>query len=1383
MNRSNDSARRGSEDESFDEGIRPVESSTRTLDVPRPRSLDTDEAGGAVSKHYVVGIGASAGGLDAIERFFTRMPETTGMSFVLIQHLSPDFKSLMDELLAHHTRIPIHRVENGMVLERDAIYLIPPKKNMVLSGGRLYLNDMDQKSGLHMPIDVFFRSLAQDVGDRAIGVILSGTGTDGSRGIHEINERGGLIIVQDIESANFDGMPRSAIATGLVDLTLLPEQMPERILQYVRDPDELLQRPEDRGDDLDVLFALLDRRFGIDFRLYKPGTIARRLERRISMSRVSGIEEYLDLLEAHPDELDLLYRDLLVEVTRFFRDGEAFELARQLIVPEMFANLDGSEGIRIWVPGCATGEEAYSWAILLHEYATSHKLPLDVRIFATDAHRESLAAAGTGLYIRESVEELGESYLERYFIRKQDKFLISQDIRQLVLFAPHNLTKDPPFTKLDLISCRNVLIYLNPNTQRKILSLFHFGLRTGGSLMLGPSENLMELDSEFEPLHATWKLFRKRRMVRLASSLNVPSHRPLSDTTLLIKQRLMGQDRPGSVIPAVYEALLDRFVPDSLLVDDQHRLIHVFGQAAQYLGVPEGRITVEVTRMVDEGLRVAVGSALHRAAREGEPVAFGGVRACTKDDRERILRIEVTPLAHRGTRAMLYLISILEEEGPPQQIEGQAIDQFDFRDEAGQRIRQLERELTSTRETLNTTIEELETSNEELQSANEELLASNEELQSTNEELHSVNEELFTVNAEHQRKIEELTELTNDIDNLLRSTDIGTVFLDRDLRVRKFTPSIEAIYNLLPQDVGRPISHIACAADLSVKVLTEMLSRVTRSGEPAEREVHTHEGRTHLLRILPYCSSTGEVEGSVLTFVDITTSKRVERELALNERRLSLANEVGGICSWEWDRRTDRIVADPQFFRFFGLDPQRFAGTAEALLECLAEADRPILRQALERVWEKGHRLRASFQIDRPDDPRHIRVLGDRIRADNQGFDDEHDRLLVVCIDETERYRAELDRQALHDRDRFLTVLSHELRNPLGATANAVALLEEALDEPEERARALDVIKRQTDLMARMIDDLLEVSRIARKLLSFSEDVVLLDQVLHEVVEAGRVRAQAVGITLQTELPDQPLYLLGDPARVHQLFTNLISNAIKFTPRGGRINVRFERRENWAEIRVEDNGVGLDPQMLDRIFEPFVQVSETQHLAGNGIGVGLTLAHAIVQHHGGRITAESDGFGHGARFRVALPIQDDIPRSTEDKPEPTGSVVPLRIVLIEDNDDSRVILGELLRREGYRVELAPDGETGAELIEQIEPDTAIIDIHLPGIDGYEVARRIRKQFSSDQIQLLALTGYGRGEDRRQILAAGFDEHLVKPLRREVLDRILRSHRTSVSSQA
>jgi two-component system CheB/CheR fusion protein len=1324
----------------------------------------SEESGNRMTPLFVVGVGASAGGLEAIERFFDHVPDDSGLAFVVVQHLSPDFKSLMDELLARRTKLPIHRVEDGMEIQANAIYLIPRKKNMVLSSGRLLLTDQDQKSGLNLPIDIFFQSMASDVGARAIAVVLSGTGSDGSRGLKEVHEAGGLVLVQDPETAGFDGMPKAAIATGFADLVLAPDAMPTKILQYSRHPvrSEIRKVRLDvqSGDEASAVFALLRRQFGVDFSLYKPSTLSRRMERRMTLQNVGSLSDYRLMLETDPEELDRLYRDLLVEVTQFFRDKDAFEVLRKDVISRLFEQANSEDGLRVWVPGCATGEEAYSLAMLFHEYARLHKRDLDIKIFATDVHRTSLEIAGAGVYEEASVADMPRSYLERYFIHKRSQFVVNQELRKMVIFAPHNLTKDPPFTKLDLISCRNVLIYLNPATQRKILTFFHFGLRTGGVLFLGPSETVAGFEEEFDTVDRHWKVFRKRRDIRLHPTTGLATM-PLSETAMLLRNPI-NQVKGEPQLPEVYEGLLTRYVPPSLLLNERHELVHAFGNAREFLQVPEGKATTDVLKMLDNPLRIAVSSALHQASKLVGPVTYTGVRT-TLRDRECLLKVSVVPISNKRTQSNFYQVCLeVEEDVPTPQPE----QSFDVHGESAERISGLERELMYAKEHLQSTIEELETSNEELQSTNEELVASNEELQSTNEELHSVNEELYTVNAEHQRKIEELIQLTSDMDNLLASTEIGTIFLDLDLNIRKFTPAIGRLFNLLPHDVGRPLKHISNNLEMDNAALVDMIERMHANGKVFEQEIIGPHDRTFLLRALPYHSQTGQVAGTVLTFVDITVAKATKLELSASKRRFEAVMEHSTAVIFVKDLDGRYTLVNPSFSHLLNKADSDVIGRNDAdlfpteIAKARRENDRRVLetREAVEaeEVFHLSGGLHTFLTTRFP-----LRDETNAICA-----------IAGISTDITDRKRAEDEaREALARRDQFLAMLSHELRNPLSAVLNATQVMASEEVDPDLHQEARGVIQRQVNQMARLLDDLLDVTRIAQNRIRLQTTVINFRDTVAEAVAAVKSTYHSAGVDLHVAELGDSIPIDGDPARLQQMLVNLLMNAAKYTPSGGAVWLSVEADDGRISIRVKDTGVGIRPEMLEKVFDLFVQADETLDRSEGGMGVGLTLVRTIAEMHGGSAQAFSAGAGKGSEFVVTLPLSREMPSRLA--PAPANESAPASVVIIEDNADSRRMLEAILKLDGYQVRTAGNGRDGLAAVAEIRPQFAIVDIGLPGLDGYQVAKEIRKSITKDELILIALTGYGRPKDRLAVQEAGFDEHLVKPLKPQELVRILR----------
>ena len=844
---------------------------------------------------FVVGIGASAGGLRALEEFFENMPTDSGAAFVVIQHLSPDFKSLMKELLERRTRMAIYRVTDGMNLEPNSIYLIPPGKNLVVENCQLRLLDQEERNrhGLNFPIDILLESLAKNYADRGIGVILSGTGSDGTNGLRAINEAGGFSLVQEPETAEFDGMPRTAIATGLVDQILSPKDLSQVIYQLVRSPLEKLHINKNQGNRLDdyklqLIASILAKYEKIDFSHYKTSTLSRRIHRRCLISGCNNLENYVGLLETSPEERNTLRHDLLISVTQFFRDGKAWEYLENKVIPQLIERAKPGEELRCWVTACATGEEAYSLAILLDEAVEKSDKQIRFKIFATDIDKEALEKATQGIYAETIANDINPERLKNYFIHKDNSWQIIRKLREKLLFAPHDLTKDAGFTRMNFISCRNVLIYLQPQLQQQVLRNLHFSLLSKSILFLGEAETLGAIEEEFKPLYKKGKIYQKRRDIRLPipiKGIERISHRFIPQ----VKTKEVNESHLEPLVNEAFSSFLSEQKATCLLVDKEYKLLHIFNNSLEVLEFKTGRVTMDVTKLVAPSLQLPIQTALHRAKRERCAVAYAGIRL-GEDDNALSVNLKVT---YQETNKLVrdFFTVFIQEEIRPQAASGEP---FEAKTEASQRIMELEYELQQNRENLQAVIEELETTNEEQQATNEELTASNEELQSTNEELHSVNEELYTVNAEYQSKIEELTELNNDIDNLLRSTDIGVVFLDRQLKIRKFTPAATVAINLVAADIGRPLEHIT--HNLDCTDLFDLLEDAIANRQSAEQEVRLKKADFYLLmRVNPYLQEDGNLDGVVITFVDVDELKTVQKEVsqvneALQESEYKLRN-------------------------------------------------------------------------------------------------------------------------------------------------------------------------------------------------------------------------------------------------------------------------------------------------------------------------------------------------------------------------------------------------------------------------------------------------------------------------------------------------------------
>ena len=828
---------------------------------------------------FVVGIGASAGGLKPLEEFFEHLNQNSGAAFVVIQHLSPDFKSLMKELLERCTRLAVHRVVEGMELQPNSIYLIPPGKNLVLEGHRLHLiQQKDRSSGeLNFPIDIFLKSLAQTKHDRSIGVVLSGTGSDGTKGLAAIHQAGGFTLVQDPSSAQFDGMPHSAIATGVVDRILPPSDLAQTVYQLVCSSKDIrVQYDFDRLLDSQSLWQIteiIDRHEKTDFSHYKTSTLMRRIYRRYLMSGCNDLQEFVQLLKTSTTERLSLRQDLLISVTQFFRDRSAWDYLAQNVIPQLIERVAPEAEIRCWVTACATGEEAYSLAILLDEAIANSDKSLRFKIFATDIDAIALEKAALGIYPQGSINEIEPERLQRYFVEKDNCWQIVRSLRKKLLFAPHDLTTDAGFTRMNLVCCRNILIYFQPQLQQQVLRNLHYALVAKGVLFLGEAETLGDLNTEFKTLAKQAKIYQKKRDVRLHTSFRglekITPHTPFYAPT-----KATEAVRLEPMLDKAFSAFLAKYRATCFLVDRQHKLFHTFNDGIDVLKMPKGKMTTDITKLIVKDLQLPLITALHRSKSEGSPTSYLGIKV--RADRTRYLKLEVT-YNESSKLADDFFTVVVQLDDPPLQVKG---EKFEVDATTSQRIVELDYELQQTRENLQAVIEELEATNEEQQATNEELTASNEELQSTNEELHSVNEELYTVNVEYQSKIEELTELNNDINNLLRSTDIGVVFLDRSLKIRKFTPAATVAINLVESDLNRPLEHIT--HNLDCDDLMPVLETVLQTKTLVDREVKLVKQDFHLLmRVNPYLLENGSLDGVVISFIDIDELKTIQKQIHL----------------------------------------------------------------------------------------------------------------------------------------------------------------------------------------------------------------------------------------------------------------------------------------------------------------------------------------------------------------------------------------------------------------------------------------------------------------------------------------------------------------------
>ncbi|MEZ5652586.1 MAG: CheR family methyltransferase [Burkholderiaceae bacterium] len=1657
----------------------------------------------------VVGVGASAGGLDAFRRLLGALPVDGGMSYLLVQHWDPAHEGRLADLLAPCTTMPVRDADDGAVIEPDTVYILHPKTTISIRDGRLALSPRATRRGVRLPVDHLFRALAHEYGSRAVGIVLSGAGSDGSSGVRDIKLVGGLNIAQEPDTCGQAGMPRSVIETGVVDLVLDIRDMPPALARFASIPaDSRIDRAKELAggerverlrnltqQQLDRLAEILEAESEFDLRVYKPGTVERRVLRRMALSDFDDPYAYFELLRGEPAEQQMLLRDLLISVTEFFRDPQAFDALRQMVVEPMVAAAPAGATLRAWIPGCASGEEAYSIAIEILDAIDNQKKRLGLQIFATDVDEQALSVARAGVYPESIVEQIPEHRLRTHFKRIDGQgYQVNPSLRGVVSFATHDLTKDPPFSHMNLVSCRNVLIYLTALAQQQVLKVMHFALEADGHLFLSTSESTSAARDYFETISKSQRIYRKvgvSRPVSMARSRHrPPAERAADDHGAPTR---LADRQGGAVSELVRHALADTYAPPTLVVRADGIVVYAHGDLERFVRVPRGdNLRFEIGSVLRPEIATRARGALYKCRRDKAPVSV----LASPDTTGARTQIHARPAPSMGDDVvMLSFESIgsgLSQESPArvENPEQEAI------------IDQLEKELQATREDLRNTVEELETTNEQLRTSNEESMSMNEELQSANEELEatteelrSLNEELTTINAQFQDKIAQLEQTNHDLNNFFSSTKITTVFFDERLCIKRFTPTARDLLGIDQADVGRFVGDIA--RELLQNGLERDARGVLEDLGKRRQELHLSDGRWILREVLPYRTEGQRIEGIVVTFTDITAVKSTTAQLALRERQQGAIARMGLLALRETELRSyleqvvlvvqqtletemckilelqpgeqrmlliagvgwgpgmvgsEDVTADTDTVAGYTLrsgeailvedfaEEKRFAPSALLLahgvtsglsctirngeqpygvigvysrrqrsftredtvfLQAVADAlgsaisrfqsrmrnrvelaaaqvladasnledtmprlleqmapefpatvaevwwknadgrlyrrwlhtsgiDRELAERKLAKPWfepgeglvgrvyedgssawrttlagpalvarldaalelgltsafglpictggevlgvmtllstrtlsaddgllrgldavgrsigdfvaraevesrmrelaaitESSHDAIVGYRLDGTvtewlpgaerlfgytsddmvghsierivpqDRRRELSSINKRIQAGeivepvnttricrdgrvvhvserSSPVVDRRGRVIgitstdrdITLLKETEDRLVEADRQ----KDEFLATLGHELRNPLAAIRSAAELLGLTRGGDSRLERIHTVLERQSQQMGKLLDGLLDVSRIMRGKIQLDLQTIDLAKLYGDfAVDIGE-RLQGGSVDLSTEIPAEPVWIEADPVRIMQIADNLASNAVQHTPEGGLITLSLRREDDMAVMTVRDNGMGIDAELLPHIFEMFRQSQQKLDRSHGGLGIGLALVKMLAEIHGGRVEARSQGPGKGAEFQVWLPIS----RTAGKRPDDTSLLAgALDIVLIEDNFDSGEMLKQVLERSGHHVSLATDAHQGIEMAIAQSPDVVLSDIGLPGdLSGFDVARILRADEHVGGTWLIALTGYGRPDDQQRCREAGFDVHLTKPIDIQSLLRLL-----------
>ncbi|MES2328856.1 MAG: CheR family methyltransferase [Bacteroidota bacterium] len=1195
---------------------------------------------------YVVGIGASAGGLEAINEFFDNLPENTDFAFVIIQHLSPDYKSLMGELLSKHTSMQVFEAENNTRVQPNCVYLLPSKKLMTLKNGMLQLQEKIKSNIPNNAIDVFFESLATDKADKAVAIILSGTGTDGTKGISHIKGNGGTVVVQDPLTAEFDGMPNSAIATGDVDLILPPEIVADELIEYLKESPlsktfSTLNRQEEAvlADVMDLIFKVTSH----DFSHYKRPTINRRLSKRMAERGYNNLLDYYNFLKNAPKEVVALSKEFLINVTKFFRDEEAFAVIRKEVIPRLIEDPKRIEPVKIWVVGCSSGEEPYSLAMLFQEYIQSSKrFDTEIKIFATDIHQESLDFASKGLYTAESVKDISEERLKRFFTKEGEFYRVTPTLRKMVVFAKQNILKDPPFSKVDLLSCRNMLIYMNPLLQKNVLKKFHFALNENGFLFLGPSENVGALKESVKEIDKKWKIYQCTNKPKPGDHDTFLNPAERSTSYLDITSKTKSKNALTSIADIFKETLFEEHNYAGIYIDKEFDVKQAIGNFKNFINFPEGNFNFNLLKLVPTDLSIALSTAIRRAINDNTKVVLKKIHV-TDNNRTRIINIIVKPYLVQQTYTQPFIFIILNEEAIEQRKPFVSKKNTEDHDLVGQRLEEVEEELRNTKENLQAVIEEVESANEELQSSNEEIISSNEELQSTNEELQSLNEELHTVNAEHQLKIKELIELNDDMNNYFRNTEVGQILVDKKMIIKKFTPVATKQVNLIESDIGRSITDISTNF-VNLDFINDIKS-VLQSGNSLEKEIRIGNGAVFTMRIAPYLRLDKIVDGVVISFINVTESKRLNSmvEAIFNASTSAitalkpLTNKKGEIIDFEFissneaskdilGTKADNLIGKKWVADFPSLLAPHFhslllvkEGGSTINFDCFNVANNLWLEASVVKMFDG---IVTTFT--------------------NTTQAKESYQKLQKASNELNQINMQLE-QSNFDLLQFASVASHDLKEPLRKIQTFGNLLHENIKDKIEGkdSNYLEKIIRSANRMQVLIQDILTLSKLSNSDIPYS--AVNTEEIIANIIDDLDVPIKEKNVQVKTEnLP----VIQAIPGQIHQLFQNLVSNAIKFnrsdTP---VINVRSndvgkEEAEEfginpneYVRIEVSDNGIGFDEQYKEKIFGIF------QRLTGNeydGTGIGLAICKKIVDNHDGFIKAESEP-GKGSSFIIFLP--------------------------------------------------------------------------------------------------------------------------------------------------
>ncbi|MBB6108227.1 two-component system, chemotaxis family, CheB/CheR fusion protein [Mucilaginibacter lappiensis] len=1173
-----------------------------------------------VDPHHIIAIGASAGGMEEINSFFDHTP-LDGVSYIIIQHLSADFKSRMVDLLARHSKLIVEEAEDGMKVQCNQVYLIPSNKYMTIRGGSLYLTEKEKIKGPHLTINTFFESLAANDGKKAIGIILSGLGSDGTEGIKAIKKAGGMVMARDPETSEFSSMPSHAIATGLVDFVLEPTLMPGAIEDYVKHEGNLVTDHRDDEKDLLAIIDLIKERSPLDFSDYKQPTILRRTKRRASSHNFNTLGKYLNYLKETPLEVDALAKEFLISVTSFFRDPAAFDFIQSKVLPDILEGLAPDEELKMWVAGCATGEEVYSLAILIAEQLTGRLSDTVVKLFATDIDSDALIHAGKGVYSKNISKNMPPERLEKYFLKEGENYRINPVIRKMVIFAKHDLVKNPPYCNMHLISCRNLLIYMAPVLQKKIFTMMLFGLKKDGYLFLGSSENPMPIIKNLEVVHKKWKIYKNLETKRAISfdAFSMPDLPDTKQTPSRFSPDTAKNTNHNNLSEEIHESLANKLDYLAVCIDEHNQVVRSYGDTTKYL--LHKHFSSDLAELLPKPLAVAFNTLSKKVLKTNENVVLNGVKI--KQGQHMVnVSLSISPLILKGREKLLWVTFSEDKSAAP--VQKDAV--YDERIYLDQYVVNLEEERKELKDKLYSSNEKLDASNENMQSFNEELISANEEMQSTNEEMQSVNEELHTINSDYQLKNKELLEINDDLNNYFRSNINGQLFIDNELRLMKFSPGTVKQINLLETDIGRPLSNIS--TNIKFETIIDDIKKVLAEGCVITKEIETNNGKWYQIMTMPYVQQADHTNnGAIITFNDITELKRIQQELDISSKTLGMAIDSAEMGIWSIDVETREFIPSPRLKELFGFHADEQM-SYESTIAQIDSAFQLGVTGAIEAAITRGEVCDVEFPLKGFHDGklRWVRANGN-LTHDQDG---KPGYFTGVMHDVTVHKQDDIRKTD------FIAMASHELKTPLTTLQAYIQMLAAKADKSGDTfaVGALDKANVQVKKMSTLINGFLSASSFEAGKIYLNEQPFEMNTLLREIVEDIMLITKSHYIVVTS---DCDIVVQADRDKIGQVITNFLSNAIKYSSKGKNIKVSCREIKGVVEVSITDEGLGIAPQDHAKLFDRYYRIESEQTQNISGFGLGLYLSAEIIQRHKGKVWVESE-MGKGSTFYFSLPL-------------------------------------------------------------------------------------------------------------------------------------------------